>query len=132
MKTNPNRPIRYIDWKEFGILIDKLVEKIKNSGYTITSVYGIPRNGMIIATILAKKLDVEFILDRSSITFTTLIVDDISDSGQTLREYKKSYCANRTAAIHKRISTKVIPDIYIEDIVDHWIVYPFENGSSPD
>jgi len=64
-------------------------------------------------------------IDNKSI----LIVDDISDSGQTLKHYKKQ--GYTTATIDVRNTTITKPDYYCNwlDTPD-WIVYPWEEKDS--
>lgn len=124
MVENPDREIRDIEWEDFGFLLNNLVEKIKGLGFN--SVYGIPFNGTIIAGIIAKKLNVTHVLHKNDITFTTLIVDDISDTGNTLKEIKMRYGANETATLHVRKTSKCKPNYFVEEINEEWIKYPWE------
>jgi hypoxanthine phosphoribosyltransferase len=58
-----------------------------------------------------------------------LIVDDISDSGQTLKRYKKE--GYTTATLDVRNSTVTVPDFYSNWIENaDWIVYPWERKDS--
>ncbi|MBU1235048.1 MAG: hypothetical protein KKC77_19345 [Proteobacteria bacterium] len=124
MVENPGRVIKHITWEEFGSLIDKLVKKISSD--KITGVYGVPNNGVIVAGVLAKKLGVKHLLTDDDIEFSTLIVDDISDSGETLMHIKMRYITNETATLHIRNTSKYRPNYFVEEINEEWIQYPFE------
>jgi hypoxanthine phosphoribosyltransferase len=59
-----------------------------------------------------------------------LIVDDISDSGQTLKTAKhhlieKGATETKTATLYTKPVTKTRPD-FTEKITHHWIVFPWE------
>ena len=126
----------FISWDEFNENIEKLVSKIKNVDYVV----GIPRGGLILAVTLSHKLDIKHMTvdhlekledlnflnyDRKKI----LIVDDISDSGQTLKYYKKA--GYTTATLDVRSTTITKPDYYVNWIDNaDWIVYPWERKDS--
>ncbi len=62
----------------------------------------------------------------------TLVVDDITDSGDTLIATQKHLLANglkaenlRFATLHKKANTKFDPNWYV-DITEGWICYPWE------
>ena len=47
----------YIDWENFGIMMDELYEIIKISNIKFDGIYGIPRGGLPIAVALSHKLN---------------------------------------------------------------------------
>ena len=126
----------FISWNEFNDNVEKLVSKIKDVDYIV----GIPRGGLILAVTLSHKLDLKHMTvdhlekledlnflnyDRKKI----LIVDDISDSGQTLKYYKKA--GYTTATLDVRSTTITKPDYYVNWIDNaDWIVYPWERKDS--
>ena len=126
----------FISWDEFNDNVEKLVSKIKDVDYIV----GIPRGGLILAVTLSHKLDLKHMTvdhlekledlnflnyDRKKI----LIVDDISDSGQTLKYYKKA--GYTTATLDVRSTTITKPDYYVNWIDNaDWIVYPWEKKDS--
>ena len=126
----------FISWDEFNENVEKLVSKIKDVDYIV----GIPRGGLILAVTLSHKLDIKHMTvdhlekledlnflnyDRKKI----LIVDDISDSGQTLKYYKKA--GYTTATLDVRSTTITKPNYYVNWIDNaDWIVYPWERKYS--
>jgi len=52
----------------------------------------------------------------------TLIVDDIADTGETLKNYEKFFIA--TLYYHKQSIVK--PNIWIYEKKDQWIQFPWE------
>ena len=125
----------YVEWEDLERDIDKIVSQVKEVDYVV----GIPRGGLIIAVMVSHRLGIkhmtvdhlekleEFNLDIDKKRI--LIVDDISDSGQTLKRYKKE--GYTTATLDVRNSTVTIPDFYSNWIENaDWIVYPWERKDS--
>ena len=111
----------YLFWGKFGLMVDRLADLIKKSKTKFDGVYGIPRGGLILAVCLAHRLNLPF---REKCTKKTLLVDDISDTGKTLRQtpHKKSACLYTTTWTTKQ------PDFALElkQKKDDWIVFPGE------
>ena len=121
----------YVEWEDLERDIDKIVSQVKEVDYVV----GIPRGGLIIAVMVSHRLGIkhmtvdhlekleEFNLDIDKKRI--LIVDDISDSGQTLKRYKKD--GYTTATLDVRNSTITVPDHYVNWLDNtNWIVYPWE------
>lgn len=107
-----------ISWKEIGELIEKLAESVEGD---FDGVYGIPRGGVVIATVLSHRLKIPF-LEKP--TKNSLIVDDISETGTTLKKYK----GKKYACLHSSTWTDVVPDFFVAKKRDKnsWIEYPWE------
>ena len=128
---------KYITWKQVEQGIDTIVKDLLEHT-EIDYVVGIPRGGLIIAVMISHRLGVkhmtidhlekleEFDLDIDKKRI--LIVDDISDSGQTLKRFRKDYT---TATLDVRNTTIAVPQFYANwlDNAD-WIVYPWERKDS--
>jgi hypoxanthine phosphoribosyltransferase len=128
-------------------------EKISKSGYQPDIIVGIARGGMVPANILADLLNVrqvsmirvEFYEDIAKPSIQPvltqflsvevngkkiLLVDDISDSGQSLKVVKQ-YLIERgavevkIATLYAKVTTQTMPD-FVEKITVHWIVFPWE------
>ena len=121
----------YLSWKDIEDAIENLAYQIKNSDESIEAVTGLPRGGLIPAVLLSHKLGVPYISmsdDDSEQYDSILIVDDICDTGETLKEYHQFFT---TATIHHKQSAMVKPDFYYSlASQDKWIVYPWENKDS--
>lgn len=126
---------QYITWEKFDDQVNKLASKIKNVDYVV----GVPRGGLILAVMMSHRLGIKHMtidhlekLEEFNLNIDNkniLIVDDISDSGQTLKHYKKQ--GYTTATIDVRNTTITKPDYYCNwlDTPD-WIVYPWEEKDS--
>jgi len=93
----------------------------------IKSVYGIPRGGVIPATIISYRQDIPLILNESDIDENTLIVDDIEDSGKTLKEFKKKFPNNKIFVLFSKKGLKGDAN-FIGEISDNdnWLEFFWE------
>ena len=122
-------PVEKLNWIEVLVMIHELTEKIKASKEKFDYIYGIPRGGLIPAVILSHKLGIPLTRDLigkySCKDIMYLVVDDISDTGSTLMEAQNAH--NRTATLHMRYNSTVLPNFYVKEIKDNtWIQYPWE------
>ena len=114
--------MKHIDYEKFSDDVWLLSEKIHSAtaknriGYD--NLYGIPRGGVNVALQLSKHLRIPL---TSYIIPSTLIVDDLTDSGDTLSKYPN----NDTAVLYIKQWSKVKPTYYVEE-VDEWIEFFYE------
>ena len=116
----------YMTWGQFDDACHKLVEKLKYNKFK--NIFGIPRGGLVVAVKLSHLLDIPLITDMKDSTYNTLVVDDIADSGNTLKPYKSEdfYLCVATLYYHKQ--SIVIPDFWIyEKKKDSYVIFPWEN-----
>jgi len=120
----------YVTWEEIEELVDLLCLQIVKSGYQITDIYGLQRGGLIPAVMLSHKLGIPMTIN--SISKTTLIVDDICDSGKTFHELFLQYPKSKFACLHfKPHTSHFTPDFSANKFFsDCWIVYPWEREDS--
>ena len=110
--------IRYITWQEFDDALETFPRPICDGFYPI------PRGGMILAVALSHCFNKPVL---SIPTKNCILVDDIADSGKTLREIRLRYpypayvLARRHSCKEKAITTA------IEIANDDWLVFPWEN-----
>jgi hypoxanthine phosphoribosyltransferase len=113
------------------------------------AIIGLARGGLVPAVIMSHLLDVkmfpvsysskkgeykghENILPEFPITWDILIVDDICDTGYTMKEVDKFYCLNgnvvRTAALYHKEGAVITPDYIWQSIPKdaNWIEFPWE------
>ena len=113
-----------VNWKEFFLLSTKLANSIDWTKYD--SIYPIIRGGICVASELSSISNVpiawELSQDKRS---STLIVDDICDSGTTLEPFMHDGydCAVLHYAGHGT------PPTYYAEKSNEWIVYPWEESN---
>lgn len=113
----------YISWEDINILVEDLCHTITSSGAQITSVTGIERGGLIPAVMISHKLSIPYV---TKINKGTLVIDDICDTGETL----KNSIAPYTATLHYKPTASYTPDFYSKEVGTEWIVYPWERKDS--
>ncbi len=130
VEPNPEQRRRIILWEEIVHLADHLAHFIGKQE-KVDSIYGIPRGGMPLAVILSHRLKLP-IVDRTGIHATTLIVDDIADSGKTLIDFIQGFRSKfiiypTIVTFFKRYTSKAIPEFIGEEIHnDDWLIFPWE------
>ena len=118
----------YYDWDDINKLLDTIWSK---SGNKFKSVTGIPRGGTILAVLYSHRFNVRY-SPAANLDSEQLIIDDIADSGDTLKLWKKTFPTNSFATIHYKETSEVKPDIFCKEIPEDygWIVYPWEREDS--
>jgi hypoxanthine phosphoribosyltransferase len=115
----------YLSWDDTMDLVNTLCEKIITEQPNIDSVFGLKRGGLIPAVMISHKLG----LPWSDVMLpNTLVVDDICDTGITLKNTVGVY----TAVLHYKPHTSCYkPNIYAQKHDgDEWIIYPWERKDS--
>ena len=126
----------YVSWKEYDDYIDKICDWVdqqqKYQGLDLGAIYGLPRGGLPIAVSLSHRLNLPVLMnyyDRKIVTDKQiLVVDDIADTGHTLKDFVNEH--NVICTFHHHEQSIVKPDFYCEEKGDSWIVYPWETHES--
>ena len=113
----------YLCWDDVNMLVEDLCSQIVRSGKQIKSITGIERGGLVPAVMISHKLSIPYVV---KINKDTLVIDDICDSGETL----KNIVAGYTATLHYKKTASFTPDFYSKEVGDEWIVYPWERTDS--
>ena len=146
-----------IPWEEYGRLINNLVKIVQNSGEKFDMVIGISRGGLVPALALSyglgdipmaimaakgygrRKREENIIFSRHLVMTTKnigercLLVDDLTDSGRTMREsilfLKRKYSrikVIKTALIFVKSSSTFQPNFYVKKIGEEWVKFWYE------
>lgn len=118
----------FVSWEQVDKYIDNVIIEIKNKNFKPTGVYGIPRGGNILSTLLSYRMNIPLL---AAPTKNCIIIDDIADSGRSLLHYTKNDTQFNdyyitTMYYHNR--SLVIPNFYSYNKKDKWIVFPWEKG----
>ena len=128
-----------LTWKDVEDLVNNLcIQIIDKYDGKIKYVGGIDRGGLIPAVMISHALDIEYIPNQiwPRHPLRTLIVDDICDSGETLKRvnhlFKKHYGQWwPTAVLYNKPGAVAQPDMYAKiHRTDEWIVFPWETIDS--
>jgi hypoxanthine phosphoribosyltransferase len=124
--------IRKYNWRQIDTFVNNIADQIKRSGNVYKVLFGIPRGGLIPATILSHILEIPIVTTFDTLWTKSmkdvLVVDDIVDSGETLKEYADFY---HIASIFWKKYASFMPKYYSEIAYpDEWIVFPWETKTS--
>jgi len=112
--------VKYFSWSEFDKSVEYIANKCKFLEFS--GIYGIPRGGLCLAVALSHKLKINLISEPIK---NSLIVDDIYETGITLKTFK-----NIEGAMFFVLFSKVSPtwwnSVHISE-KGEWIVFPWEN-----
>ena len=112
--------IRFFTWSEFDNCVEQIALKCKFLEFS--GIYGIPRGGLCLAVALSHKLKINLISEPIK---NSLIVDDIYETGITLKAFK-----HIEGAMFFVLFSKVSPtwwnSVHISE-KNEWIVFPWEN-----
>jgi len=143
----------HLNWGDVQMLSEKVAEKIKACGFKPDLIVAVSRGGFDPARILCDQLGIRRLaclqveyysgvnqkLDHPRVVYPlnadvgglhVLVVDDVSDTGVSLR-FVRDYVLDRgatevkIAVLHIKTWTDFMPDFFAEQ-VDSWIVYPWE------
>ena len=112
--------VKYFSWCEFDKSVEYIAKKCKFLEFS--GIYGIPRGGLCLAVALSHKLKINLISEPIK---NSLIVDDIYETGITLKAFK-----HIEGAMFFVLFSKVSPtwwnSVQISE-KNEWIVFPWEN-----
>ena len=124
---------KFISWAEYDDMINKIAVYVKHiNKEEIGAIYGLPRGGLPIAVSLSHSLGLPLLMnyyDRKVVTRKKiLVVDDIADTGHTLKDFDSPHNIICTMHYHQDSITR--PDFFCTEKGDDWIVYPWETEDS--
>ena len=129
----------YMNWEEYDKCLDEMAEWVLDNFYNMNlqqlevgAINGVPRGGLPIAVSLSHRLGIPIILDYEQQyppTGVLLVVDDIADTGHTLKDFDKEK-NNVICTLHYNKKSITTPHFFCIDNNDKWIVYPWERKDS--
>ena len=126
----------FLSWNDIEVLVDNLAEQINKMDKKPFYIYGVPRGGAIPAVWLSHKTGIDYYqLNSAQISKTAdlshiLIVDDICDSGETIKKLKENFPKCQIATLYYKETAIDKPDIYGEISTYDWLYFPWENQQS--
>lgn len=148
--------IKRITTKQINSYIEKLFKKIVASQEQFTRVVGIERGGLNISIPLAQKLNlphsgikISFYPEGNHIPLAEpnvnmhgvkfrkrdriLFVDDLTDSGSTIKYLKENFDYEfKTAVLYwnAKSTFTIKPDFYVQKKPDYWLIFPWEENEN--
>ena len=112
--------ISYFTWSEFDNSVEEIANKCRFKEFS--GIYGVPRGGLCLAVALSHKLKLDLISEPQK---NSLIVDDVYETGTTMKTYK-----NIEGAMFFVLISKIKPSWWNTVHItkkSQWIVFPWEN-----
>lgn len=111
----------------YKVAIAEIARQIKEKKRCYKSIYPIPRGGYFTAIELSRLLNTPIECDKANIDHTTLVVDDICDSGKTIKEfdgYDTAVAFVKERSLNKvSFSGGIVPE-------NNWLVFPDEHETT--
>lgn len=151
---------KFLSWKKYGEYVSNLISDIELSGIKFDTIVGVAKSGVIPAYTVGQMLGIpiETIHYSSKVgrgsgqhpnivpdslldtTKKILIVDDLTDSGNTIKELREKIPHAKIAVLIHKDTCPVEPDFFggilTKDECSKWIYFPwdsfncFETGES--
>ena len=125
-----------ISWEDINNAVDELSKQIIATGIHYEVIYALPRGGLVPAVMLSHRLDIPLVLNMEEVWRlkvkhkNALIVDDIADTGETLRYFTEQNFDIATLFVREHTS-KIKPKYSYKNINhDNWLLFPWETRSS--
>ena len=110
----------YCNPERFDELTKDLSYQIINSEQ-YSGIYGIPRGGIYVAIALRQELHLP-IVEKKDIVNSTLVVDDLIDSGATRSKFPN----NNFACLYDKNHSTTFKNTYVEKTIDDWVEFFWE------
>jgi len=112
-------------WPQFDSDVRKIAVWAKKKRRK--NIYGFPRGGLVLGVALSHRLNIPIVLDKEDISNETLVVDDIVDSGETVRKLLLFLSAKPlVASIYLKDGAKTKPNFFLRAKKSKWIHFPWE------
>mgnify|MGYP001289461528 FL=1 len=114
-----------VSWDDVEEAVKKLCDIIKPEIDNVSSIHGISRGGLIPAVMVSHRLGLPYVDVPIK---NTMVIDDICDSGVTLRDYKATW---KGALWFKPNTSCFTPTCWAEEhLGDEWLIFPWEKSNS--
>ena len=125
-----------ISWADIDEAIEILAKQIEDSKIHYEVIYGLARGGLVPAVMLSHRLKIPMVLNMEEVwrlkvkNKAALIVDDISDTGETLKYFDDQKFDIATLFVREHTS-KIKPRYSYKNINhDNWLLFPWETKAS--
>jgi len=123
----------FISWSEINELLDVIQKQIKDSGEKFEMIAGVTRGGLVPAVMLSHRLDLPMMAITTedailpiSLAKKTLIVDEIYDTGKTIKSLKQVNPMTQFAVLYHNVGLDQLEFYGKKMRLDNWLVFPWE------
>ena len=118
---------KMVTWEEVENAVKYFEYKYNTEQLDCELILGIPRGGLVLATMLSYRLDLPLHIAGEPISDSkVLVVDDIADTGKTLERVLKNLSHSIVLTMHYHQQSTIEPYAWLYEKKDKWIVYPWE------
>ena len=118
-----------VTWKEVDNAVGFFVDTYNTQQLDCEFILGIPRGGLVLATMLSYRLDLPLHIAGEPISDSkVLVVDDIADTGKTLERVLKNLSHSIVLTMHYHQQSTIEPYAWLYEKKDKWVVYPWEGS----
>ena len=111
--------MQQLSWAQFDFAVEALAQRLKAQSFS--GIYGVPRGGLCLAVALSHALELPFLMAPQP---NCLIVDDVYETGQTLRPLHTAW----PDAVFAVWISKSAPEWWMAAEVmssQEWVVFPW-------
>jgi hypoxanthine phosphoribosyltransferase len=123
----------FISWSEIDKLLDDIERQIKESGEKFEMIAGVTRGGLVPAVMLSHRLELPMMAITTedailpiSLAKKTLIVDEIYDTGKTIKGLKQVNPMTQFAVLYHNVGLDQLEFYGKKMRLDNWLVFPWE------
>jgi hypoxanthine phosphoribosyltransferase len=123
----------FISWSEIDKLLDDIERQIKDSGEKFEMIAGVTRGGLVPAVMLSHRLELPMMAITTedailpiSLAKKTLIVDEIYDTGKTIKGLKQVNPLTQFAVLYHNVGLDQLEFYGKKMRLDNWLVFPWE------
>ena len=125
---------KMVTWDEIDSVVEFFIDTYNTQNLDCELILGIPRGGLVLATMLSYRLDLPLMVEGFGPTThwdsKILVVDDIADTGKTLERVLKNLPHGIAFTMHYHRQSVIEPYAWLYEKKDEWIVYPWEGSYS--
>ena len=137
----------FISWEEFHSHTKQLAKILQKKG-DFDRIVSVSRGGLLPAGILAYEMNIrscdtinisgydedfrrddsemEYSIALSNINERTIFVDDLADTGRTIKIIKKQYPQAHIACVYAKPKGQKCPDTFFLALPEKWVVFPWD------
>ena len=112
--------MQQLTWSQFDLAVEEMTSRF--ASHSFIGVYGVPRGGLCFAVALSHSLSLPWLTEPKD---GCLVVDDVYETGQTLRAIREKVDATFVVWM-----SKCSPEWWNTATTvssDQWLVFPWEN-----
>jgi len=114
-----------LSWIDFNVAVAKLAPLIDQT--VVQKLYGVPRGGLCLAVALSHVTGIPLAMEPAP---GCAIIDDIADTGDTLRELKGAQKLVWVLRPQSMLSCHSALKLALND--DRWVLFPWEKEANAD